>query len=290
MTHPDRPGNDALPAALDRLLSGLADSDLIDLSVTLAEHLPAAWPTHMPFQRKVYNWFASRSEGQIQPVHGFRGPYQTAWLVLDEHAGTHVDAPAHFIPPPDSGLPFANEFGTQTGEKIDLRRLVGPAAVIDVTELSGQGEGGVSPEIAPSHIEAWEAAHGQLQAGEIVLFRSDWDERYQSMPDGSSYVHDPFQMHQGPGWPTPGVDALQLLLDRGVTTIGLDGVSVGSSHDGPVAHRYGLGRGMLFIELLANLRLLPPRGAFFVCLPLKIEGSSAGPARAIALVPRSSNS
>jgi kynurenine formamidase len=45
---------------------------------------------------------------------------------------------------------------------------------------------------------------------------------------------------------------------------------------------------MLFIELLANLRLLPARGAFFVCLPLKIEGSSAGPARAIALVPRAS--
>jgi kynurenine formamidase len=108
------------------------------------------------------------------------------------------------------------------------------------------------------------------------------------MPEGSGYVLDPFVMHRGPGWPTPGIPALQLLLDRGVGTIGLDGVSVGSSHDGPTAHRFGLGRGMLFIELLADLRRLPPRGAFFVCLPLKIEGGTAAPARAIALVPRSS--
>jgi kynurenine formamidase len=274
--------------SLDQLLTGFAGCEVVDLTVTLAEHLPAAWPTHMPFQRKVYNWFTSRREGQVQPVHSLTGPYQTAWMVLDEHCGTHVDAPAHFIPPPDSGLPFANEFGTQTADTIDLRRLTGPAAVIDVTALSGQGEGGVSPEISPGQIERWEADHGTLEPDDIVLFRSDWDNRYRPMPEGSGYVLDPFVMQRGPGWPTPGVPALQLLLDRGVTTIGLDGVSVGSSHDGPTAHRFGLGRGMLFIELLANLRSLPPRGAFFVCLPLKIEGGTAAPARAIALVPRSS--
>ena len=268
------------------LTVAFASSDVIDLTVTLAEHLPAAWPTHMPFQRKVYNWFTSRREGQIQPVHGFRGPYQTAWMVLDEHCGTHVDAPAHFIPPPGLDLPFAGEFGAQTVETIDLRRLTGPAVVIDVTDLSGQGDGGVSPEIDPERIEQWEAEHGPLQPDEIVLFRSDWDERYLSMPEGSSYVLDPFLLQQGPGWPTPGVAVLQLLLDRGVSTIGLDGVSVGSSHEGPTAHQFGLGRGMLFIELLANLRRLPPRGAFFICLPLKIEGGTAAPARAIALVPR----
>ncbi len=43
---------------------------------------------------------------------------------------------------------------------------------------------------------------------------------------------------------------------------------------------------MLFLELLANLRRLPPRGALFIFLPLKIEGGSAGPGRAIALLPK----
>ena len=49
--------------------------------------------------------------------------------------------------------------------------MMGPAAVIDVTELTGQGEGGVSPEITPEMIERWEAQHGQLRPEDIVLFR-----------------------------------------------------------------------------------------------------------------------
>jgi kynurenine formamidase len=42
---------------------------------------------------------------------------------------------------------------------------------------------------------------------------------------------------------------------------------------------------MMYVELLANLAKLPPRGAFFIFLPIKIAGGSAGPGRAIALVP-----
>ena len=272
-------------ADMAALLTAINGVDVIDLTVSLAEHLPSAWPTHVPFQRKVYNWYSPRHD-QVQPIHAIRGPYHTAWLALDEHCGTHVDAPAHFVPPPGSDLPFAGDAGLVTVDKINLRHLIGPAAVIDVTALAGQGEGGVSPEITPEMIEQWETEHGQLRGDEIVLFRSDWDDRYRSMPDGSGYVLDPFLLQRGPGWPTPGIPALQLLLDRGVRTVGLDGVSVGAAHDGAPPHQYGLSRGMLYLELLANLRQLPPRGALFVFLPLKIEGGSAGPGRAIALVPR----
>lgn len=272
---------------LEPLAALLRGSELVDLSVTLAEHLPAAWPTHMPFQRKVYNWYANRHEGQIQPIHSLRGPYQTAWMTLDEHCGTHFDAPTHFIPPPDSGLPHASELGLQTGDKVDLGRLIGPAVTIDATELTGGGDSGVSPEITPDLIEAWESRHGRLQPDEIVLFRTDWDERYLPLPEGSGYVTEPFLLQRGPGWPTPGIPALELLLERGVRTVGLDGVSVGASHDGAPPHQFGLGRGMLYIELLANLRRLPPRGALFVFLPIKIGGSTGGPGRAIAFVPRS---
>ena len=273
-----------ITAALSGLLAGVRASTVVDLTVALAEDLPGAWPTHMPFQRKLYNYFANNPD-QHQPTMGFRGPYHTAVLTLDEHCGTHIDAPSHFIPLADSGLPNAGELGAITLEKLDLAKMMGPAAVIDVTSLTGQGEGGVSPEILPEHIAAWEAEHGQLTPGDIVLFRSDWDQFYQPMPDGAGYVLNPFLLQKGPGWPTPGIPALQLLLDRGVTTIGLDGVSVGASHDGVPPHVFGLGRGMMYIELLANLKELPARGAFFIFLPIKIKGGSAGPGRAIALVP-----
>jgi len=269
---------------LDALLAGFRGSRVVDLTVALSEELPCAWPTHMPFQRKLYNYFAN-DPTQHQPTMGFRGPYHTAVLTLDEHCGTHIDAPSHFIPPAGSGLPNAAEIGSQTLEKLDLARMIGPAAVINVTELTGQGEGGVSPEILPEHITRWESEHGQLQSDDIVLFRSDWDQFYVPMPDGSAYVLNPFLLQKGPGWPTPGIPALQLLLDRGVTTIGLDGVSVGASHDGVPPHVFGLGKGMMYVELLANLKDVPARGAFFIFLPIKIKGGSAGPGRAIALVP-----
>jgi kynurenine formamidase len=275
----------AVSPGLDALIQATAGAEVIDLTVTLAEHLPAAWPSHMPFQRKVYNWYGPQTD-QIQPIHGFRGPYHTAWLVLDEHAGTHVDAPAHFVPPPDSPFPLASEMGLETGEKIDLSRLMGPAAVINVSELSSQGENGVSAEITVDHVKRWEAEHGELQPTDIALFRSDWDERYVPMPEGSGYVFDSFILKQGPGWPTPGIPLLEYLINKGVMTIGLDGVSVGPAHAGVPPHQYGLSRGMLYVELLANLRKLPPRGAYFIMLPLKIEGSSAGPGRAIALLPK----
>jgi kynurenine formamidase len=38
-------------------------------------------------------------------------------------------------------------------------------------------------------------------------------------------------------------------------------------------------------ENLANLDRVPPRGATLIALPMKIEGGSGGPLRAIALLP-----
>ncbi|MGH2534940.1 MAG: cyclase family protein [Thermomicrobiales bacterium] len=272
--------------ALDAIVQAVAGCEVVDLTVTLAEQMPANWPTHMPFQRKVYNWYESRSAGQIQPIHGFRGPYHTAWLVLDEHCGTHVDAPAHFVAPPGSGIELSGEMGLVTVEKVDLGKLMGPAAVIDASDLTEQGADGVCVEITADRVRQWEAAHGELHAGEIVLFSTGWDAWYRPLPDGAGYVFDPFIMHQGTSWPTPDVACIEYLHEKGIVTVGLDGVSVGPAHNGVPHHQFGLARGMLYIELLANLSKLPPRGAYFVCLPLKIEGGSAGPGRAIAFVPK----
>lgn len=267
------------------LAAVIAGYEVVDLTVPLAENLPGHWPTHVPFQRKIYNWYEARPD-QIQPLHAFRGPYYTAFLTIDEHCGTHIDAPCHMIPPPDSGLPAANEWGNVTLDKVDLNRMMGPAAVIDVTELKDTGADGVSPQITAEHVERWEKEHGKLKGTEVVLFRSDWDAHYRPMPEGGAYGADPFLRGKGPGWPAPGIECLDLLLDRGCMTLGLDGVSVGGVDDPVPAHHHGLGKGMLFIELLANLNRMPPRGAFFVYLPLHILGGSAGPGRAVGFVPR----
>lgn len=269
------------------LAAMLGNVEIVDLTVPLAEGLPGNWPTHMPFQRKVYNWYAPQDHPQ-QPFHGFRGPYYTAFLMLDEHCGTHIDSPAHFIPPPDSGLPHASEWGLVTLDKVPLTRMMGPARVVDATDLKTSGPDGKSPQIMPAHVLAHEEKHGKLEPGDIVLFRSDWDDFYVPMPDGGAYAADPFLSGKGQGWPAPGIPCLELLLERGVTTLGLDGVSVGGVDDPAPAHHFGLGKGMLYIELLANLKSIPERGAYFIYLPLNIRGGSAGPGRAVALVPMGS--
>jgi len=183
---------------LAALLGLVKSGKVVDLSVPLAEDLPSTWPTHMPFQRKLFNYFKDQP-ALGQPLSGSRGPYHTAVLTIDEHAGTHVDAPAHFIPPPGSGLPNAAEIGKVTVEQLALTDLIGPAAVIDVTALTDTGGPGVSPEITPKHITDWEAKHGQLQQGEIVLFRSDWDNTMCVGPKAASTPWIPLCSNRGQG-------------------------------------------------------------------------------------------
>jgi hypothetical protein len=39
--------------AFAALAAALGNVEIVDLTVPLAEGLPANWPTHMPFQRKI---------------------------------------------------------------------------------------------------------------------------------------------------------------------------------------------------------------------------------------------
>lgn len=235
---------------------------LIDLSVTVSERLPGVWPSHHPFVREV--------------TKAYR-PYFTEALQIDEHTGTHFDAPAHFVH-------GTAEAPTTFGDRVDLRLFCGPCAVIPIPQLGAQAENGTSPEITPEMIEDWEAAQGRLNPGEIVLFYSGWDRFYVEGPVGKRYVDDVLVTKEQPGWPAPDVPAMELLHARGVRCVGTDAPSMGSSHNGGPVHVWGLSRGIVYIEGLTNLDRLPARGATFVFLPLKVEGSSGGPGRAVAWV------
>lgn len=256
---------------------------IVDLSLTLAEDLPCTWPGHMPYQQKTFNYFTET--GGESPLHAHCGEYQTRWLLIDEHTGTHIDAPAHFIPRAESGIDGAAEIGSVTVEQIPLSQLIGPAVVVDVTHLLGTAEPGQSPAIEPEHLEAFERESGTFQAGEIVLFRSNWDgEHYRRGADGATYAQMPLVHRAGDSWPAPSAAAMRLLMDRGVRCVGTDGPSMGSSHDGRPVHVEGLGGGAVYIEALAHLAQLPTRGAVFVFAPLKVEHGTGAPGRAFAMV------
>lgn len=258
----------------------------MDLSVTLSERLPCTWPGHMPFAHKNWSWFAEVELPTTDSCCSL-GPYQTNFLVIDEHCGTHVDGPTHFIPPEGSDLPWAGPLGNVSGDMLDLTLLVGPAAVVDVRSLAERGEPGRSPAITGADLEAWEDQHGSFRPGEVVLLWTGWSRHYLAGSDGQSFVYDPLVTASSPGWPAPDADAAIFLSERDVTTIGIDAPSMGSVHDGASVHWEGLSRGMLFVEMLTNLEGLPTRGALFVFLPLKIAASSGGPGRAVALLDES---
>lgn len=262
------------------LRDALSGYELLDLSVPFGEEYPMAFPGHQQFEHKVHNWYA--------PIEGPQrvrsaAPYFDCWMLIDEHSGTHFDAPPHFIPPLGSGLPHASPLGGITGDHVPLDQLQGPAAVIDCRPLQ-HDQPGVSPRITTAYIEDWEARHGRLEPGDVVLCLGGWDRLFRPLPDGNAYTRDPLE-GRGPGWPAPTADAVLHCHERGVRLMGTDAGTIGAADELASMHYAGLANNLLFVESLANLDRLPPRGAYFVFLPIKVLRSSGAPGRAIAYVP-----
>ena len=197
--------------------------------------------------------------------------YAANSLSTPEHGGTHLDAPRHFS---ESG---------RTTEQIPLEQLVVPAVVIDVSKEAAANR---DYRLTREAVLAFEKANGPIARGTAVLLRTGWSRHW---PNASSYLGD-----ATPGdasklsFPSYGVDAARLLVDeRNVGALGIDTASIdyGRSTDFQV-HRVAAARNVPGFENLTNLDQLPVRGALLVALPMKIEGGSGGPLRAIALVPR----
>jgi kynurenine formamidase len=220
----------------------------VDLSHTLEADIPA-WPTHARFGRTLYE---SYEYGDVARHYG---------LTLSEHTGTHLDAPLHFIP---SG---SAHYGV---DDVPLDRLVGRAATIDAADLGPDGLLGVD------RVRAWEAAHGRIEAGDGVLIRYGWDERWRTGAAGRRFLD---------GWPGLGEEAADYLAQRGVSLVGCDTVSVDAalSEESP-AHYALLGSEVYVVENLKNLNELPPF-CLFMAFPLKIRDGSGSPVRAVALAP-----
>lgn len=257
---------------------------IVDLTVLLAEELPCSWSSHMPFQQKTFNYFKTEESTETF-LYNRTGPYQTRFLVIDEHTGTHFDAPAHFIPEEGSGITHEGPAGDVTAEKVPLDQMMGPAVVIDIPEDLPGTEMGVSGYIQPEAVLEHEEKHGKIQPGDIVLFRSGWDRHYKAGADGNPYCYDPLITGEGLGWPAPDVPVMELLMERGVRCVGIDSPSMGSTHNGPPVHVAALKTGAVFLEGLANLKELPNTGAWFCFAPIFLKRGTGAPGRAFAIIP-----
>lgn len=259
--------------------------NIVDLTLLLSEDYPCAWPAHMPFKRANWNWYERVETAAGCVLRNKYGSYHTGWLVIDEHTGTHFDAPSHYLPPPDCSVEHACKAGAITGEKVDISKMIGPAVVVDIRYLRDKGAAGVSPLYKKEDMIGWEEEHGKIQPGEIVLLHTGWDDFYKRGKEGDNYFLKAYQK-TGPGWPTLDADCIEYLYESGVRCIATDGGSIGAAEDGTPMHVVGLSHEIVYVESLCGLEKLPIRGATFIFLPLKIENSSGGPGRAIAILPK----
>ncbi len=274
---PEEKGYGSLAGAISQLLK---EAEVVDLTVTLGEEYPTSPIWGVPFMKTPFNWFTS-------PQTDMRGQYMDYVLHFEEHSGTHFDSPAHGIPHPDTGLPRAAEIGRTTVEKVPLEQLMGPAAVIDCRDLIGTAGPGKSPMITVAKVQAWEKEHGEIQPGEVVIFYTGWTDRfYKKFPEGYGLDRDCKLYKKTEGWAAPEPAVMKYLLKKGVRHVVVDTVSMGPIQADEETHWAGLEEGMIFTEKVCNLGLLPPRGAYFMFLPIKVEGGSAAPGRAIAISPK----
>ena len=169
---------------------------------------------------------------------------------------------------------------------------MGPARVVDVRDLVGtadQASWPASPAITVERVKAYEQAYGPIEAGQVVIFDTGHTDRY-FRPFERGRVDEVMKAPldgQTEGWPAPTPETIQYLAGKGVKHVGIDAPTMGSVDPKERAFTYwaGVNNDMVFSEYLTGVGTLPPRGAFYIFLPPKIENTHGAPGRAIAVLP-----
>lgn len=247
----------AAPSA--RAREPIDESKIVDLTHSFGPQT-IYWPTAKPFALE-------------QVAHGRTEAgyfYAANNFCAAEHGGTHMDAPIHFAE------------GRDTAERVPLQRLIGPLVKIDVRSAAARDP---DYRLSVKDVLAWEARHGRIPPGAIVVMDSGWNERWPERKRvfGSSTPDDPLTLH----FPGFSAEAARFLIEeRKVDAVGVDTPSLdhGPSRDF-VVHQIVNGANRPGFENLANLDRVPESGATLIALPMKIEGGSGAPLRAIAILP-----
>jgi kynurenine formamidase len=167
---------------------------------------------------------------------------------MSDHSGTHVDAPAHFIP------------GGKTIEQTAPNIYVGPAKVVDFSGDDGD-EGELKLQVFKDKLTDKAL---EIEAGDCVLFK--------------------FQSENGKVFSGLSEEVSSFLSEQKVKLVGTDQPSIDwSENKTRPAHRVLLSAEIPIVEMLTNLELIKGGKATFMGLPLKMTGATGSPIRAIAI-------
>lgn len=228
---------------------------IIDLSLTIEDNMPA----HKLFQSPIYLPALTHetTESFGLGVEGDMMTFQTNYIGMLDHVGTHVDAYRHVNP---KGAPI---------DEMPLDLFMGKAVVFDLRHI------GDLEDITAKHMEEAESESSVKVDGHIVLLCTGFHAR--NAGDNKQLV-----------WGNPGltVEATRWLHERGSRMHGVEGPSTDKPTDNIFAqHRLCRDLGISHFEWLVNLEQLIGEGEFeFIGLPIKFKGGSGSPVRAVALL------
>jgi arylformamidase len=206
---------------------------IYDISLPLSENLPV-WPGDARLQRVHTSELSAGDSATVSR------------LTLSAHTGTHVDAPAHFIPD-GAGV-----------DSLNLDVLVGPARVVEALEVETLSADVLSSLPIPTDTPR-------------ILFHTR----------NSAYWARGEQTFQKDFVGIP-EDGARWLVERGVRLVGIDYLSVAPFTASIPTHHVLLRAGVIAVEGL-NLSGVPAGEYQLVCLPLKLVGSDGAPARAVLI-------
>lgn len=172
------------------------------------------------------------------------------YLMCGSHAGTHIDAPYHFLP---------------EGKRITdfpVSRFIGEGVVADLRNKKA-GEVITAEELKP--------CLAKIQPGDFLLMQTGWCEKYGT----EEYFNHPYIS----------AEAAQLLVKCGVSIVAVDFLNVDPTlWEQWDTHPIFLGSEVLIIENINHSLDLDPDKRYCFCFaPMKLGGSDGAPIRAFAI-------
>ncbi len=201
--------------------------------------------------------YVKKGEVYTYDKHGF---IATAYFLPTDQYGTQLDPPAHW-----------DKYGATISD-LPATYAVRPLVVIDIHEKVAKDPG---YHCSVEDIKAWEAKHGKIPEGSVVMIRSDWHKKWTT---------DPERFNKAP-FPGITLDALKFLhLERHILFHGHEPLDTDTTAnlEGEywLMHHY-----YCQAEGVTNLDKVPEAGALIAIGYAKPLGGTGGYARYIAICP-----
>ena len=206
----------------------MTDTKWIDISQPLTNDM-AHWPGDTPFS---YSSTLTKEQS---------GSVNIGQMTGSLHIGTHVDAPFHY------------DSGGKTIDALDLKRYIGKARVMDVsqTDIISQAD----------------------------LQKQDWVNCPERLLLRTSLPNNPKRFPET--YPVLDADAVPFLREKGISLLGIDVPSVDTVDSKELPNHHALYNND--INILENIMLdhVQPGDYDLIALPLAIQGADGSPVRAV---------